>query len=208
MTVSRFVSLLVGLAFTCAYGSPIETTCIQADADALVEIKKWSASPFRILGRADVCIKGFELIEEPQASMTYLLAAPLELGLRTRRQVFRLNHNSGESTLIGELPASAESTGGLTFIDSFQQGGSIFQDSYVMDASGVKRNPTSFELIFEGAVCVRSNNAACRPEMSTCRDCMSLKKATRLKPLCLKHSGGISSVLPLSSCQDLVVYVD
>lgn len=206
MTVSRFASILVALTCVHIFANPLETACTQADGDAWIETGNSLASPFRVAGRADICATGFELFEDPETSATYLFAAPLELGLRARRQVFRLDYGSGRSTLIGELPASAESTGSLAFVDLFQQGGSIFQDRYTVASSGVLRDPTSFELVFEGVVCIKSNST-CRPNISSCTDCKSIK-ATRLVPICLKHLGGTSLVLHSNACRDLMVLVE
>jgi hypothetical protein len=189
-------------------GAAPEQACISEGENAWIKIQHAKSASFKIPGRSDICSGGFELIEETGKPTTYMLAAPIELGLRAQRQVFRLDHASGGSTLIGELPASAQSSSHLHFIDAFQQGGSVFQDRYSIDSLGVNRDPTTLELVFDGKVCTNSRGDVYQLELSDRKDCGKLVEATRSKPLCLSHSNGATLVLPLTDCRDLKAIVE
>ena len=201
--------LCAGVTFLAAFGNCAavtvnsESTCRTEASDAVVNIVSSTSQEFTITGRADICSGGFEIISSKSGGFKYLLAAPIELGLSAKRQVYILNHETGASSSIGELPASAEQVADLIFSNKYQEGASIFQDRYAISKSNVNREPSSIELAFEGQVCLDIKNHVYRPDLSSRPACKRSIKASRSRPICLLHRTNTSAVVPLAKCSAL-----
>lgn len=195
--------LAIGAAQVSAATISNEFSCRSEGSDAVISDRIPASVEIRIEGRHDICSGGFEIIARPGDVNKYLLTTPIELGLRANMQVFALDASTASASAIGELPVSADYIGNLRFIDTFQQGGSIFQSRYEIGATGVSRSPLTLELAFEGLICVRSARGAYRQDISTMQGCMKVLQATRRKPICLFHINNRATAVNKAKCRHL-----
>lgn len=185
-----------------------DNSCRSQGQDAIVTTNAPTTMEFRISNREDICSGGFEIIARHGDINQYLLASPMELGLRANAQVFLLKTSSNTALLIGELPMTADYTGNLRFIDTFQEGGSIFQNRYSINASNVTRHPQSLELAFEGTICVRSVSGVYRMDISPTQKCEQKVQATRRKPICILHNSTRAYIAPGAKCKALQSFIE
>jgi hypothetical protein len=177
--------------------------CRSDGADAVITFKAAALNEYAIVGRSDICDNGYEIVEDKPSGVVYLLAAPMELGLRAKRQVFRIDAVGEKVTNIGEIPASAERVTESVFVDSYQEGASVFQEKYKIEKDRVAREPASLELIFDGSVCTSAPTAIYNPRLTVGQGCKRVVNVVPSRPVCILHKGATSKIAPIAKCAPL-----
>lgn len=155
--------------------------------------------------RADICEAGFDF--EPAAGAPVrgrVILAPRELGLNARRSVLRVDLLAGTIRLLGELPAAAERKAAGVYEQVTQEGGSLFLASFKIDDDRVQVAPVSFELVFDGELCVDEAHAVRVLGLGVDPPCSQRVQATRISPVCLAHRADSHRVVALGRCRPLM----
>jgi len=190
-----------------AHASDLEVqplSCTPVGNDAMLFHASRQDKPVQLKGRGDVCEAGLEYIPAPGQTLTgIVLAAPTELGLRAKTDVYHISFQDGSAVRIGDLPASSERTVAWRFVDVFQEGEAVFLDRYDVTPSLVKRRPVSLELMFDGRLCVQHKDNVWNMETGEKRTCSKIVGASFANPLCIIHETGKARLGPRLACKEL-----
>jgi hypothetical protein len=157
-----------------------------------------------MLDRPDVCDLGFEFIPDATSpTMGFIVLPPKELGLASKSTVHRASFLSGEVREIGEIPASAERRGVDSYVYIFQEGGSIYLNTYAVKKDRIELSPSSLELVIDGQVCTspETNVRLMNSEGDT--TCKGIASASFSNPICISHGIQGSRITDRAACREL-----
>ena len=142
------------LSASCATGIP-SISCSKDEGAPSLFITANPTLKVTLPGRPDVCDYGLEFRPDAASPMNgFIILPPKYLGLASKSEVHRTSFVTGETRLIGELPASAERRSTTVYIDIVQQGGSIYLNTYPLKDDRIEISPTALELVVSGDVCL------------------------------------------------------
>ncbi|MEK8035050.1 hypothetical protein AACH06_29895 [Ideonella sp. DXS29W] len=182
--------------------------CSEANSQIQLElIGSTSSLPVSLPNITDGCQRSFEFIESSTNSLEGLVRiSPIELGLNAQNEVYRITFKGGSARRIGEIPAGAESAGHNTFVHIIQQGYSIYKNTYIASETNISLSGESLELVTGGTICAEAGKNAYALDISSNRDCKRRIEASYKKPVCLTHSGQITTQSKLDRCSELSNY--
>lgn len=198
------VSFFVGASASGKTSTIQPLTCSENGPDAILTHVNQQETQVTLPNRRDVCEAGFEFMPDKGQPLTGLvLAAPIELGLHAKNTVFRVSFQDGMAKRLGELPVSAVHTSSGSFVDVFQEGGSVFLERYEVSTTQIKRTDAALELVIDGHICVQQKNDVWIIEISDGRSCRKRIVASASKPRCVVHEDSKAMLSPRQACKEL-----